>query len=83
MNKILTLNLNHETIEIAKKCASNNGMSLSQLIENYLKSLTTEKLLNNNLEISLYIKNISSSIHISVDYDYKKDRADFLQNKHR
>jgi len=41
MNTKLTLNLDRVIIEEAKFYAKENQMSLSKLIENYLKALTT------------------------------------------
>ena len=47
MNTKLTLTIEQSVIEKAKKYAKNKERSLSDLIENYLKSLTnSEELLN-------------------------------------
>ena len=42
MNTKLTLNLDKGVIEEAKSYAKENKMSLSKLIENYLRSLTKD-----------------------------------------
>ena len=57
-------------------------MSLSRIIENYLNSLTAEKT-NDDIQISPFVKSLSSGIIIPADYDYKKDRADYLEQKHK
>ena len=76
MNTKLTLKLDQEIIEKAKHYASERKLSLSRIIENYLNSLTSDQT-NNDLEISPFIKSLSSGINIPADYDYKKERADY------
>lgn len=82
MDTKLTLKLNQEVIEKAKQYASEKKLSLSRLIENYLNSLTSDKP-NNDLQISPFVKSLSSGIKIPADYNYKKDRADYLEQKHK
>lgn len=82
MDTKLTLKLNQEIIEKAKKYASDKKLSLSRLIENYLNSLTSDKM-DNEMQISPFVKSLSSGIKLPADYDYKKDRADYLQNKYK
>jgi len=82
MDTKLTLKLNQEIIEKAKKYASEKKLSLSRLIENYLNSLTSDKM-DNEMQISPFVKSLSSGIKLPADYDYKKDRADYLQNKYK
>jgi uncharacterized Fe-S cluster-containing radical SAM superfamily enzyme len=36
-----------------------------------------------NLEISSFIKSMSSKINLSNDYNFKKVRIDYLENKHK
>lgn len=82
MDTKLTLKLDQEVIEKAKQYASEKKLSLSRLIENYLNSLTSDKS-DSDLQISPFVKSISSGVKIPADYDYKKDRADYLEQKHR
>ena len=82
MDTKLTLKLNQEIIEKAKIYASEKKISLSRVIENYLNSLTSEKS-QENFEISPFVKSLSSDIKISSDYDYKNDRADYLEKKYK
>jgi len=82
MDTKLTLKLNQEIIEKAKQYASEKKLSLSRLIENYLNSLTSEKS-SNELQISPFVKSLSSGVKIPADYDYKKDRADYLDEKYK
>jgi hypothetical protein len=82
MDTKLTLKLDQEIIEKAKHYASEKKVSLSRIIENYLNSLTSDKT-NNDIQISPFVKSLSSGIKIPADYDYKKDRADYLEQKYK
>ncbi|WKN42377.1 DUF6364 family protein [Tunicatimonas pelagia] len=44
MNTKLTLTIEKEIIEIAKKYAKEKGQSLSEMVENYLKFVTADRL---------------------------------------
>ncbi|MEI5985913.1 MULTISPECIES: DUF6364 family protein [Sphingobacterium] len=77
MDSILTLKLNKNVIERAKKYASTNKVSLSKLIENYLDSLTREQ--NDDFAISPFVKSISMGKTIPNDMDYKKIRDDYTE----
>jgi transcriptional regulator of met regulon len=82
MDTKLTLKLDQEIIEKAKQYASEKKISLSRIIENYLNSLTSDKT-NDEIQISPFVKSLSSGISIPADYDYKKDRADYLEHKYK
>lgn len=82
MNTKLTLKLNQEIIERAKHYASEKKLSLSKLIENYLNSLTSEKN-NDDIQISDFVKSMSSGINLPADFDYKKERANYLEQKYK
>ncbi|MBP7396893.1 DUF6364 family protein [Flavobacterium sp.] len=82
MDTKLTLKLDQEIIEKAKHYASEKKISLSRIVENYLNSLTSDKE-NNDIQISPFVKSLSSGIEIPADYDYKKDRADYLEQKYK
>lgn len=82
MDTKLTLKLDQEIIEKAKHYASDKKLSLSRLVENYLNSLTSDKP-NDDLQISPFVKSLSTGISIPADFDYKKDRADYLDQKHK
>ena len=83
MDTKLTLKLNQEVIEKAKKYALKKQLSLSKMIENYLNSLTSEKSEGSSLEISPFVKSLSSGINIPNDLDYKKEYVDFLSEKYK
>ncbi len=82
MDAKLTLKLNQEIIERAKHYASEKKLSLSRLIENYLNSLTSEKT-NDEIQISDFVKSMSSEIKLPADFDYKKERANYLEQKYK
>lgn len=84
MDSKLTLKLNENVIERAKKYASNKKLSLSRLIENYLDSLTREQ--TDDFKISPFVKSISSGKSIPVDLDEKtlrEEYTEYLNQKHQ
>lgn len=82
MGTKLTLKLNQEIIENAKKYAAKKKLSLSRIIESYLQSLTTEEV-KDDFEISPFVKSISTGISLPNDYDYKKEYTDYLIEKYK
>ena len=66
MDTKLTLKLDQEIIEKAKHYASEKKISLSRIVENYLNSLTSDKE-NNDIQISPFVKSLSSGIEIPAD----------------
>lgn len=83
MDSKLTLKLDENIIERAKKYASAKKLSLSKLIESYLNSLTKEGEEENDFEISPFVRSISSGASIPADIDYKKEYAEHLDEKYQ
>lgn len=83
MDTKLTLKLNQQIIEKAKQYAVDKKLSLSRIIENYLNSLTSASSAGNEIEVSPFVKSISSKINIPNDYDYKTEHTNFLEKKHK
>ena len=81
MNTKLTLTIDQSVIERAKKYARQKERSLSDLIENYLKSLTNseEKTVEN---ISPPLKSMKGAFKIPKDFDYKKEITERLTEKY-
>jgi len=81
MDAKLTLNIDKDVARKAKVYARNEGRSLSDLVENYLKLLTK----NSTIEKSEYttrVKSLLGSVSIPKDFDYKKELADALAKKY-
>jgi len=79
MNTKLTLNIDKSIIEDAKYYAVNNKMSLSKLVENYLKSLTKSS--DKSKKISPLVESLTGVIS-SENIDERKDYRDFLNKKY-
>ena len=81
MNTKLTLVLEQEIIEKAKEYAKEKNRSLSNIIENYLKSLTKENK-KEILKISPIVKSLSGSFKLPKDFDYKSELREAIEKKH-
>ena len=81
MDSKLTLKLNENVIKRAKEYASNQQLSLSRLIENYLDSLTRE--LNDDFEISPFVKSIATGKSVPTNVDWKTLREDYIDDLER
>lgn len=81
MNTKLTLTIEQDVIEKAKKYAKEKERSLSDLIENYLKALTKEGT-QNDIELTPIVKSLKGSFNAPKNSDYKKDLAKRLSEKH-
>ncbi len=82
MDTKLTLKLNRVVIENAKIYARNKKISLSRLIESYLRALTVNEN-KSEFEISPFVKSISTGKSLPNDLDYKKEYSDFLIEKYK
>jgi len=84
MDKKLTLKLDKDVIENAKKYASLHQRSLSKIIESYLKSLTTANLPDTDeIKISPFVKSMTSGGNIPGDLDYKTDYSNYITEKYK
>lgn len=81
MDKKLTLSLDDAIIERAKDYAKSNNISLSKLIESYLKMLTKRK--TNSTEITPLVESLSGVISLDKDFDVKDDYANYLIEKYK
>ena len=80
MDTKLTLKLNKQVIEGAKKYAASQQRSLSRIIESYLKSLLSQETdeANDDIEISPFIKSMSTGVNIPANIDAKDAYYTFL-----
>jgi len=77
----LTLNVNKEIIDRAKRYAKSKKISLSRLIESYLASLTGEE--NEDSEITPLVESLSGVIQLPDDIEIDNDYKDFLNEKYK
>ncbi|HQQ94759.1 MAG TPA: DUF6364 family protein [Bacteroidia bacterium] len=81
MTTKLTLTIDDAVISVAKKYAKQKGKSLSDIVENYLMSLTSKT--RKPEVISPEILNLMGSLSLPENYDYKKELAKALRKKYR
>lgn len=81
MNTKLTLKLNKDVIGKAKSYAKRRRTSLSLLVENYFKSLTTETE-NSEKDLAPIVEELSGIIEIPQDFNLKKEYVDYLIEKY-
>ena len=82
MNTKLTLTLEKEVIERAKKYAKKKGQSLSDLVENYFKLITKNKNKIQPRELSPKVRRLRGVLKVEDDFNYKKVLADELSKKY-
>jgi len=80
MNTKLTLTIEQAVIERAKSYAKEKGRSLSDIIENYLKVITKEEKIEE--ELSPLIKSLRGSFKTPKSFDYKKELSKGLSEKY-
>ena len=80
MNTKLTLTIEQAIIERAKSYAKEKGRSLSDIIENYLKVITKEERIEE--ELSPLIKSLRGSFKMPKSFDYKNELSKGLSEKY-
>lgn len=85
MDAKLTLKLDKYVIDKAKEYATSHQRSLSRMIESYLKSLIEKDKfqVDEDFEISPFVKSMRTGVKLPADYDYKKVYGDYLAEKHK
>ncbi len=68
----LTLTLDKKVIEQAKQYASQQGSSLSELVENYFKLITELPEKEEHTSLSPVTKKLQGALKVGDDFDYKK-----------
>lgn len=81
MNKKLTLSLDETIIEKAKQFASEQNESLSGIVEGYLLAITSAEK-QETIEITPTVKELLGSVAVSDDFDYGKEKNEYLKKKH-
>jgi hypothetical protein len=76
----LTLTMEDQVIDSAKKYARQKGRSLSDIVENYLKSITTHE--ESIPVLSPKVAKMMGVIKLPKEYDYKKELGKALAKKY-
>lgn len=79
MTTKLTLTVEKSIIERAKSYAKNTGRSLSELIENYLETITQE---SGSEKLSPKLKKIVGAVKLPKNFDEEKELRSYLEKKH-
>lgn len=83
MSNKLTLSIEQDVIEKAKRYAKLQGRSLSNIIEEYLKSISSETMINEKQELSNILKELKGSIKLPKNLkSYKEILEDALIEKY-
>lgn len=81
MTTKLTLTIDDSVITIAKKYAKKKGKSLSDIVENYLMSLTSKESKEDG--ISPKVLKLMGVIKLPQDFDYKTELTKGLSKKYK
>jgi len=81
MNAKLTLKLNKNVIEKAKKYAEKRNKSLSAFVEDYFNYLT-EKNKKEEIKISPNVLELSGIIELPADFNLKQNYGKHLEEKY-
>ncbi|HET8828778.1 MAG TPA: DUF6364 family protein [Pelobium sp.] len=79
MTTKLTLTVEKSVIERAKFYAKNTGRSVSELVENYLESITRDNVEN---ELSPRLKKIVGAVNLPTDFDEEAELRAAIEKKH-
>lgn len=85
MNTKLTLKLDKNVIEKAKIYAAQHKHSLSFMIENYLKAVTSMEKTESatDVKISEFVESIAiEGVNLPEDFNYKKEIQEILLKKY-
>lgn len=82
MNSKLTLSIDKEVIEAAKDYAKSQGRSLSNVIEEYLKSVTKKKLKKKEYKFNSIIEELSGSVKLPSNKSYDDIKTEALIDKY-
>ncbi len=81
MNTKLTLTVEREVVEKAKKYARKEGRSLSKIVENYLKALSSERN-KQGKNTGVVVKSLRGSFMAPKKINYKVQLSESLYNKY-
>lgn len=81
MQTKLTLTIEVEVIGSAKKYAQKRGKSLSHIVENYLKSISTKE--NTEHLISPKVLKLMGILKLPKNFDYKTELSKVISKKNK
>lgn len=82
MNTKLTLTIEKEVIEIAKKYAKEKGQSLSEIVENYFKFVAAKRVNVKEKHLSPKVRKLRGIVKLDDDLDSKKILTEELSKKY-
>lgn len=82
MNAKLTLTIEASIIADAKKYAIKRKSSLSNIIQNYLKTLTKEEQNAKDINLSPTLKSLKGSYKMPENFDINKELTNILSEKY-
>ena len=83
MKAKLTLLLDKGIIEEAKEYAAENDTSLSRMFEQFLRAtFSKKKSAGNKVEVSEYIKSLSTDLRLARNYDTKQEYRRHIEKKY-
>lgn len=82
MTTKLTLSVEKEVVEKAKLYAKRTGRSLSEIIELYLETLTSEQD-SKSRKTSAKLRKIIGVVKLPKNFDEEKAKREHLENKHK
>lgn len=82
MNTKLTLTIEKEVIEVAKKYAKERGQSLSEMVESYFKWVTVRRKEVKPQQLSSKVKKLRGIIKIKDNISYRQVLTEELSKKY-
>ncbi len=82
MNTKLTLSIEEQVVESAKKYAKKQGRSLSNIVEEYLKSIAKHKQRIKKTELHPLVEELCGSVKIPKDKSYDEILGEALIEKY-
>lgn len=82
METKLTLSMDKQVIEEAKKYARKKNTSLSRLIKSYLVSITRNKT-GGETDITPLVKSLSGVLSLEEKAGHRKEYANYLEKKYK
>jgi hypothetical protein len=82
MNTKLTLTIEKEVIEVAKKYALDKGQSLSEIVENYFKFVAVKRMKVKENELSPRVRKLKGIINVDQVIDYNQIVIEELSKKY-